>query len=229
MLWLECIYLKKGMIGVMKRLVTMLSVVALCIASLSTIASANSKYTWPVPDSTRITQGFKGNTHKGIDIGAKTAGVAGNRIVAYYDGTVSRSGWSDSYGWVVYVHHVINSANYQSRYAHMNKTPAVSTNQKVGKGATLGYMGKTGDATGVHLHFETRKCTGACKTDNSSNPVNPITNFFPEHAGKVPKSIEPGETDPEKIDDVLDDIFYSVEEILNMTADERLSKGIPLD
>ncbi|WP_182914819.1 M23 family metallopeptidase [Paenibacillus thiaminolyticus] len=122
----------------MKRLVTMLSVVALCIASLSTIASANSKYTWPVPDSTRITQGFNSSTHKGIDIGAKTAGVAGNRIVAYYDGTVSRSGWSDSYGWVVYVHHVINSANYQSRYAHMNKTPAVSTNQKVGKGAISG-------------------------------------------------------------------------------------------
>lgn len=212
----------------MKRLVTLLSVLALCLTSLSMIASANSKYTWPVPDSTRITQGFNATTHKGIDIGAKSPGVAGNRIVAFYDGTVSRSGWSSSYGWVVYMHHVIDAVNYQSRYAHMNKQPSVSLNQKLTKGTTVGYMGATGDATGVHLHFETRRCSGACQIDNSSTPVNPISNFFPEYAGNVPKSVGLEEArDGHPWSD--QEIFYTLEDIENMSAEERTAKGIPLE
>ncbi|UNK19554.1 M23 family metallopeptidase [Paenibacillus sp. N3/727] len=215
----------------MKRLVTLLSVLALCIASLSTVASANSVYTWPVPESTRITQGFSSG-HNGIDIGAKTAGVAGNKIVAFYGGTVSRSGWSTSYGWVVYIHHVINNTNYQSRYAHMNQSPSVSLNQNVSKGTTVGYMGQTGDATGVHLHFETRKCASACQIDNSSTPVNPITNFFPEYS-IASDLFTTEETDLLPVPDFIqleeDEVFYSMEDIQNMSVEERIEKGIPIE
>ncbi|KKO54163.1 M23 family metallopeptidase [Paenibacillus sp. DMB20] len=218
-----------------RRLVTLLSVLVLCFTSLSAVASANSTYTWPVPDSSRVTQKFS-SSHKGIDIGAKTAGVAGDRIVAFYDGTVSRSGWSTSYGWVVYIHHSINGTNYQSRYAHMNKEPSVSLNQKVTKGTTVGYMGNTGDSDGVHLHFETRKCSGACQIDNSSTPVNPISNFFPSY-GLTADSFTTEETDllplPDTSDNSVetanDEVFYSMEEIQNMTVEERIEKGIPTE
>jgi murein DD-endopeptidase MepM/ murein hydrolase activator NlpD len=64
---------------------------------------------WPVLESERITSRFgpRGSGfHNGLDIGGSTPGVAGDTIVAFYEGTVARSGWSSSYGWVVYIHTV---------------------------------------------------------------------------------------------------------------------------
>ncbi|MCY9515268.1 M23 family metallopeptidase [Paenibacillus apiarius] len=209
-----------------RRLVIVFALIALSFAPLSATASAASTYHWPVPDSTRITQGFKGNAHKGIDIGGRRAGVAGDTIVAFYGGRVARAGWSTSYGWVVYIHHSINHTNYQSRYAHMNKAPVVSTNNNVGKGTKLGEMGSSGQAQGVHLHFETRKCSGACLTDNSSTAVDPISNFFPGYKNNVPASTAP----VEKADhDNELEVFYSMEEIRDMSMEERVAKGIPFE
>ncbi|MNT63355.1 Murein DD-endopeptidase MepM [compost metagenome] len=60
---------------------------------------------------------------------------------------------------------LVESGNgWATLYAHFDKI-LVSEGQKVRKGEILGAMGRTGRATGVHLHFEIRKNRG---------PVDPL-------------------------------------------------------
>ncbi len=110
---------------------------------------------WPVPSSHTMSRGYgydeNGELHEGIDI----VGALDTPIVAAKDGTVCRVVHGDIPG--VYVGGgnavVIDHGNGQySHYAHMNST-AVSEGQYVNAGTVIGYMGKTGNATGVHLHF----------------------------------------------------------------------------
>ena len=50
---------------------------------------------------------------------------------------------------------VIDHENgYLTRYAHMADNPGVVVGQYVDEDTLLGYMGDTGYAFGVHLHFE---------------------------------------------------------------------------
>jgi len=78
-------------------------------------------FVWPVPSSRRITQRFIYRVHNGIDIGPATPGETGASIVAFAAGEVIRSGWSNSYGWVVYMN-ISNIGGFpwiQHRYAHI--------------------------------------------------------------------------------------------------------------
>nr|WP_067843634.1 M23 family metallopeptidase [Amphibacillus sediminis] len=88
--------------------------------------------------------------HYGIDL-AQSGTV---RIISAADGVVTRSGWSDSYGFVVYVRHNIKGSTFTTVYAHMRNTPNVAVGQTVKQGQLLGYMGNTGNSSGQHLHFE---------------------------------------------------------------------------
>lgn len=98
-----------------------------------------------------------GSLHKGIDI----AGCGfGSYIFAAQAGTVVMSkadrsgGYAGGYGMngeIIYIDH---GNGYYSEYAHM--CPGcryVKTGDVVEKGQPIGGMGKTGAATGVHLHF----------------------------------------------------------------------------
>jgi murein DD-endopeptidase MepM/ murein hydrolase activator NlpD len=84
--------------------------------------------------------------HRGLDIST----AAGNPVRATADGIVSFSGWNGSGGNVVVVEHGYGFSTY---YAH-NKMNMVEVGQKVKKGAVLGYVGSTGNATGSHVHYE---------------------------------------------------------------------------
>ena len=95
------------------------------------------------------TQGLHG--HNGVD----WASSAGTPIMAVADGDViiARSGgWNGGYGTYVVISH---PNGMQTLYAHMSQI-AVSVGDHVNKGETIGLMGRTGEATGVHLHFEVR-------------------------------------------------------------------------
>jgi murein DD-endopeptidase MepM/ murein hydrolase activator NlpD len=86
--------------------------------------------------------------HTGIDI----SNSLDTPIQVTADGEVEEAGWMDRYGWGVRVRH---NAEQETLYAHMNHVN-VKTGQKVSRGDILGTMGRSGNATGVHLHYEVR-------------------------------------------------------------------------
>lgn len=91
----------------------------------------------------------KRHLHSGIDLAAKS----GTPIACAGNGKVIFAGWKSGYGYVVVVDH---GNGYETLYAHCSKL-AVTAGQAVTTGKTIGYVGRTGVATGSHLHFEVRK------------------------------------------------------------------------
>ncbi|MFA5342020.1 MAG: M23 family metallopeptidase [Clostridia bacterium] len=87
--------------------------------------------------------------HTGIDIG----GAWGDEIYASASGTVLSVNYEQSgYGYWLRVKHSESIITY---YAHCSKI-IVKAGDKVEKGQLIAYVGKTGLATGPHLHFEIR-------------------------------------------------------------------------
>ncbi|MDB5237049.1 MAG: peptidase family protein [Parcubacteria group bacterium] len=102
----------------------------------------------PVPGAI-VTQGIHG--WNGVDLGAPS----GTPIYAAAAGTVIVSkvgGYNGGYGNYVVIDH---SNGTQTLYSHFSSV-SVSVGQSVAKGQSLGGVGRTGDATGNHLHFEVR-------------------------------------------------------------------------
>jgi murein DD-endopeptidase MepM/ murein hydrolase activator NlpD len=95
-------------------------------------------------------------SHSGFDI----TNAEGTPIQATADGVVEEAGWLDRYGNAVVIRH---STELKTLYAHMSRLD-VKAGQTVSRGDILGAMGRTGNATGVHLHYEVRR---------NDRPVNP--------------------------------------------------------
>lgn len=92
----------------------------------------------------------KWRSHKGVDYAAPT----GTPIRATGAGKITFRGWKGGYGRVVIVQH---GSKYQTLYAHMSKfSSRAKTGRKVKQGQIIGYVGKSGLATGPHLHYEFR-------------------------------------------------------------------------
>lgn len=117
-------------------------------------------FDWPV-DRARMTRGFlpnKKRPHLGIDLAA----LKGTPILASKGGTVIYAGREfRGYGKMVLVE---SGDGWATLYAHFEKI-LVAEGQKVLQGEVIGAMGRTGRATGVHLHFEIRKDRG---------PIDPL-------------------------------------------------------
>ncbi|NLB80507.1 MAG: peptidoglycan DD-metalloendopeptidase family protein [Clostridiaceae bacterium] len=86
--------------------------------------------------------------HKGLDIAAPT----GTPIKAADGGTVTFSGWSGGYGYLVKINH---GNGYETYYGHCSSI-SVSPGEKVAKGELIAKVGNTGRSTGPHCHFEVR-------------------------------------------------------------------------
>lgn len=86
------------------------------------------------------------------------ANSCGAPVIAAEDGVVvsdpryqdGGSGWNGGYGTFLLIEH---PNGVRTRYAHLEST-AVSVGDVVKRGETIGVIGKTGEATGCHLHFE---------------------------------------------------------------------------
>ena len=97
----------------------------------------------------RVSPGGIGSTnHKGLDIAAS----CGTPIYAAAAGTVEFAGTSGKLGKLVIINHGNGVKTY---YAHCNSLK-VSKGQTVEAGTNISTVGKTGTATGYHLHFEIR-------------------------------------------------------------------------
>ncbi len=87
--------------------------------------------------------------HRAVDYAAPM----NTPIKAAGDGRVKFSGWQNGYGNVVFIEHPNNIVTI---YAHANKLAGLKKGQKVRQGQVIAYVGKTGWATGPHLHYEFR-------------------------------------------------------------------------
>lgn len=133
------------------------------ISTSGSIRSGNDYFNWPAKGITTSGYGYRSSgLHLGIDISNNT----GTPIRAAASGEVTRSGYSSSYGNVVYVYHP--QFNKTTVYAHMSDRD-VSYGQPVSAGQTIGNMGQTGHAYGTHLHFEVHK--GAWNYRAGINPM----------------------------------------------------------
>lgn len=97
-----------------------------------------------------LTQGIHGTN--AVDIGAPSgtpiyAAAAGTVIVSKGNGA-----WNGGYGSYVVITH---DNGTQTLYAHMSKDIA-TVGESITAGDLIGYVGRTGEATGNHLHFEVR-------------------------------------------------------------------------
>ncbi len=88
--------------------------------------------------------------HRGVDYAA----AIGTPIKASGDGKVIHVGWKGGYGKTVIIQH---SNRYTTLYGHLNGYKSgIKSGVRVKQGQTIGYLGKTGLATGPHLHYEFR-------------------------------------------------------------------------
>ncbi|MGV3487750.1 MAG: peptidoglycan DD-metalloendopeptidase family protein [Tuberibacillus sp.] len=117
-------------------------------------------FIWPANGGLSSPFGYRwGEIHKGIDI-SKTGGL---NIKAADNGVVVSAGWDDSgYGNRIVINH---NNGFQTTYNHLSRI-AVRPGQVVRQGQSIGTMGQTGSATGIHLHFEIYK---------NGSLVNPIS------------------------------------------------------
>ena len=88
--------------------------------------------------------------HTGIDL------IGDQKIKAIADGTVVACG-KDSYGGNAIYVAIQHADEYVSIYYHL-ASYSVEKGDEVKQGEQIGIMGKTGYATGVHLHLEIRDC-----------------------------------------------------------------------
>ena len=84
--------------------------------------------------------------HRGIDYAAPV----GTPVYAAGDGRIVQSGYSPSNGNFVVIRH---DATYTTKYLHLSKR-YVKAGQRVKQHQVIGAVGKTGWATGPHLHYE---------------------------------------------------------------------------
>ncbi len=123
-----------------------------------------------------ISQSFS-SSHKAVDIVG--AGNSISDVIAFGDGTVeivvntvtgNRKGsrGTASYGNFIKIRH---DNGMKTLYAHLEYgSISVKAGERVSKGQKIGRMGDTGNAYGVHLHFEVRQ--------SDETRINPYSYLF---------------------------------------------------
>jgi murein DD-endopeptidase MepM/ murein hydrolase activator NlpD len=132
----------------------------------------------------RVTSGFSmrlhpilgiWREHKGVDFGAPS----GTSVRATADGTVEFAGWQTGYGNFIVLRH---GDKYSTAYGHLSAfADRLRKGDHVAQGATIGYVGATGWATGPHLHYEFR-INNVCQ-DPLTVSLSDLTPLTPQSFG----------------------------------------------
>ncbi|RJQ24398.1 LysM peptidoglycan-binding domain-containing protein [Candidatus Parcubacteria bacterium] len=111
----------------------------------------DARFIWPV--SGVLSSGFgmrNGKMHNGIDISAPI----GTPIVAAADGVVIHSDHKQrGFGNLIVIEHI---GSWFTVYGH-NQVNLVNVGERVNQGQVIAKVGRSGNATGMHLHFEVRQ------------------------------------------------------------------------
>ncbi len=139
-------------------------------AEQNTAAPAGFQLEWPV-QQIRISQNFRplrNPSHDGVDL----TEYRGAPILAAHPGRVIyRGSQFHGYGRMIIIEY---DDTWATLYAHLTKI-MVKEGQIVKAKQQIGTMGRTGRATGTHLHFELM---------NKRSPVDPIK-YLPEFSSLV--------------------------------------------
>lgn len=126
-----------------------------------------------------MTSGFGpryGRPHKGIDLQSKPAST----VYSAAPGRILEVSQQTGFGNQVLIDH---GKGVYTRYAHLaNFTSGLAPGQEIGFGQPLGLMGRTGNATAIHVHYEI--LTGTYNTPQKSwglTANNPLD--FPRWSG----------------------------------------------
>lgn len=96
----------------------------------------------------RNAMGGEGREHTGLDL----ANPRGGFVYAAADGWVAFAGWRGGYGNLLELDH---GQGVRTFYAHLEQIdPRLQPGMFVPARAPVARMGRTGNATGVHLHYE---------------------------------------------------------------------------
>lgn len=118
----------------------------------------------------------RGRPHHGIDVSARPAPA----VYSAAPGRIIEARVSRGYGNQILIDH---GRGVYTRYAHLEFfDPSVAVGRDVGFGQPLGRMGRSGNATGIHLHFEI--LTGNYRNPRASKGLTPRDPFsFPAYTG----------------------------------------------
>ncbi|MEO9887361.1 MAG: peptidoglycan DD-metalloendopeptidase family protein [Balneola sp.] len=106
--------------------------------------------------------------HYGVDYAAPM----GTPVISVGDGEIIQSRYNGAAGNMVKIRH---SSTYSTAYLHLNGfASGIKEGRKVRQGQVIGYVGKTGRVTGVHLHYNVYK---------NDSPVNPVKLVLPPSKG----------------------------------------------
>lgn len=116
------------------------------------LVAGEGEYRCPASGRILSKYGRRGRrNHNGTDIKVEQ----GEPIYAAFDGVVRLSHWnSGGYGNLVIIRHPNGLETY---YGHLSRRNVIA-GDVIKAGQVIGYGGRTGRASGTHLHFETRYC-----------------------------------------------------------------------
>ncbi|MEG1634537.1 MAG: peptidoglycan DD-metalloendopeptidase family protein [Rikenellaceae bacterium] len=107
------------------------------------------EFHYPVSGHLLSNFGRRGSrNHSGVDLKAEK----GENVYAAFDGVVRMSSYYGGYGNIVVIRH---NNGLETFYGHNTKL-LVKVGDKVSYGDVIAYAGRTGRATGNHVHFEVR-------------------------------------------------------------------------
>jgi len=135
-----------------------------------------SSWGWPTKSGYTISSYYgyrlsvfgEGNFHSGLDIAGTGYGspvyASNNGVIEEMKVYRDKRGNYTSYGISVLINH---NNGYYSLYGHMSGyASGLREGATVSRGQVIGYVGSTGWATGPHLHYEIRTCSGySCITN----------------------------------------------------------------
>lgn len=132
--------------------------------------------------------------HYGVDYAAPM----GTPVISVGDGEVVLSRYNGAAGNMVKIRH---NSTYSTAYLHLNGyASGIKEGRRVKQGQVIGYVGKTGRVTGVHLHYNVYK---------NDQPVNPVKLVLPPSKGISDSELE---TYKEAISSLREQLYLLTEE-----------------